>query len=815
MKRMLSILLALSSALWMSCSKEADFPPKQNFQVDARVASDYLFEETAATVTYPFTSEKAWTVEVADEAGKGWCHVTPASGEGGKQTTLTISVDPNTTLDERSTRILIKSVDGASSRFLTVAQYGTKPEGSIRILAIGNSFSDDAFEYLYPLLKQAGYTSVKLGNLYIGGCTLATHAANFTDATPAYEYRVNVDGTWQTTKDFVSVDAIRSERWDYISMQQASGYSGLPDSFDPALTTLLDGVKALRPNAKFLWHMTWAYQQNSTHSDFPKYNSDQMTMYNAIVSTVKEKVLPKNEFHSVVPSGTAIQNLRTSFIGDNLTRDGYHLSFNIGRYAAALMWTKQISGCDLSAITWTPEGFTYSEKQLEAIREAVDNAYEKAFEVTESTVVDPGNTPTALEQILIAGGYEPSEFQQLSFDLIHPGYYNSASDIPMTVQTNMKNFATTRIFSKAEFPAGTLIVQKEGFQYRPEGWVAENARNSSRPDNVAKQLVEVDDAWWGSYNFRAFNIQKTGVGDLTNILDEVKESFGIFVPKKESELARLLKENGYNPDDYTQLSFELFHPGHYNSASDTPMAVVPTMKSFAATPIFEKADLPAGTLIAQLGGFTYRPEGWTAMDAKNSARPGNVTEAVVEVDDAWWGNFNYRGFNIQKGGADLSAILDEVKESFGIFVPKYGSNPELEQIIKDKGYNPSDYRLLAIELVHPGYYNSASDIPMTIQTNMKNFATTRIFAKAEFPDGTLLVQKSGFQYRPEGWTAQDAKNAGSDRPGNVSEQVVVVNAAWWGSFNFRAFNIQKTGVGDLTGIMDEVKTAFGIYVPVK
>ena len=29
-------------------------------------------------------------------------------------------------------------------------------------------------------------------------------------------------------------------------------------------------------------------------------------------------------------TGTAIQNMRTSYIGDNLTRDGYHLSIPMG-----------------------------------------------------------------------------------------------------------------------------------------------------------------------------------------------------------------------------------------------------------------------------------------------------------------------------------------------------------------------------------------------------------------------------------------------------------------------------------------------------
>ena len=40
-----------------------------------------------------------------------------------------------------------------------------------KILAIGNSFSDDAMEHLAEILVGEGYTDFVLGNLYIGGCS--------------------------------------------------------------------------------------------------------------------------------------------------------------------------------------------------------------------------------------------------------------------------------------------------------------------------------------------------------------------------------------------------------------------------------------------------------------------------------------------------------------------------------------------------------------------------------------------------------------------------------------------------------------------
>ena len=66
---------------------------------------------------------------------------------------------------------------------------------SIKVLAIGNSFSVDAMEYLYGMLEDVGYEEIVLGNLYIGGCTLETHASNFTADKGAYTYYLNTTGS--------------------------------------------------------------------------------------------------------------------------------------------------------------------------------------------------------------------------------------------------------------------------------------------------------------------------------------------------------------------------------------------------------------------------------------------------------------------------------------------------------------------------------------------------------------------------------------------------------------------------------------------
>lgn len=234
----------------------------------------------------------------------------------------------------------------------------------MKILTIGNSFSDDMMEYVWHILTDLGLADVSLGNLYIPGCSLSTHADNAKHDHPAYEYRVNTDGVWHTTPEYKLSDALQSQEWDIISMQQASHDSGLSESYNEDLDTLIAYVKARVPRAKLVWHMTWAYAQNSDHGAFPRYHCDQQEMYRGITNAVQQQVLSRGVFDAVVPSGTTIQNARSSSLGDNLTRDGYHLSIPLGRYMAGLTMAQVLTGKALQNVAFCPDGVSEKEKQI-------------------------------------------------------------------------------------------------------------------------------------------------------------------------------------------------------------------------------------------------------------------------------------------------------------------------------------------------------------------------------------------------------------------------------------------------------------------
>ena len=79
-----------------------------------------------------------------------------------------------------------------------------------------------------------------------------------------------------------------------------------------------------------------------------------------------------------------MRNIRTSPLGDTLTRDGFHLSYGIGRYTAALTWLAYFTGCDIDKITAVPSSYPEINDNIVYIKEAVKAAIANPFEITES-----------------------------------------------------------------------------------------------------------------------------------------------------------------------------------------------------------------------------------------------------------------------------------------------------------------------------------------------------------------------------------------------------------------------------------------------
>lgn len=492
--------------------------------------------------------------EVVVSSSVAWASL-KSSGESG----YVIDVKQNESGEDREAVIKFACKSDAN-KFVTdtlVQKPANMDPKAISILAVGNSFSVDAMEYLCPMLKELGYETVKLTNLYIGGCSLKTHAENFKEDKAAYTvYTLDADDNMVAAAELGKAsDLLEPDNWDYITVQQVSGESGIASSYGQDLDDVVAGIRAFCPYTPLVWHMTWAYAQNSTHADFPKYNSNQMEMYESIVDAVSSKISTNKEFSAVIPSGTAIQNLRTTFFEDNLTRDGYHLSYNIGRVVAALTWAKTFSGKSIEEIKFIPKNadkkdYIFEPDFYPAIKEAVNNAAATPMKVTAcSKDFAPSKSvvPNAdLRQMLSDAGYDPAKYEEVQLSIIHRGYYNSSASQASTcaaaspsnfvcayagsIATNLGTFAGTKIFEKAQLPVGTILVVKSGYQYRPEGWTALATVNSARPGNVTTPIVVIDDAWWGTFKYRAFNLTFVS-GGAPEKQPELDSCFGIFIPK--------------------------------------------------------------------------------------------------------------------------------------------------------------------------------------------------------------------------------------------------------------------------------------------
>ncbi len=225
----------------------------------------------------------------------------------------------------------------------------------MNLLMIGNSFSSDATYYVKKIADSAG-ADLKVVNLYIGGCSLKTHAENIENNAPLYRYEIN--GIY--TDKYVSVaDTLKEENWDIVTVQQQSGHTGVYDSYGEYFKTVLNCIKENAGGAQIYFFQTWAYEIDSTHENFCFYDNDQEKMHEAIVKTVKT-VCKENGDLPIIPAGEVINTVRKHPLfdykngGQSLCRDGFHMHLVYGRYLLGLVLFAKLLGGDADEVKFIP-----------------------------------------------------------------------------------------------------------------------------------------------------------------------------------------------------------------------------------------------------------------------------------------------------------------------------------------------------------------------------------------------------------------------------------------------------------------------------
>lgn len=424
---------------------------------------------------------------------------------------------------------------------------------TLKILAIGNSFSTDCMQYLYNIAKNGGVEEIVLGNLYYGGCSLAQHLSFAKTDSASYKYYKNTDGTWKTTTDYKMSDALADEEWDIISFQQTSKTCGLANSYGTTLTKLVDHVESKVPNAKLIWNMTWAYQQDSTHSSFPNYDNSQQKMYDMIIDCTRECIMTESRFKLIIPCMTSIQNARTSFLGDTLTRDGYHLDYNIGRYIGGLTWYAAITGGDVDKITYNPAPDQISDDMLAVAREAVKNAIAEPLKVTQSAITE-GKRPTVETTVVdptvelspadffeedkalaAASSIDLAKYTLLEWDYLENTYWNCTSTAgtktPTSGSTVKQNVCSKEKYSLDQLPVGTLFIADSGWQYRIDIYTeADKKYSGTRPGMITDRLFVLSESFMGDAKYLAWNVSSNPKSDISSIYAQAACHVRVYIP---------------------------------------------------------------------------------------------------------------------------------------------------------------------------------------------------------------------------------------------------------------------------------------------
>lgn len=238
----------------------------------------------------------------------------------------------------------------------------------MKILSIGNSFSDDAQRYLRDIASAEGVELETL-NLCIGGCSLATHAANVKSGDKAYLFHYNGD---VECEELITLDdGIAMRDWDIVTVQQVSTLSFKEESYYPYIHEVVDYVREKLPNAKIYLHQTWAYEHGCPRVYEITDGKGAEFMLEGIRKSY-ERARKEIGAEAIIPSGELMELLYQNG-ASKIYRDTFHASYGIGRYAVGLLWFKLFTGKGVLNNTFASLDEEVCEKDLEIARRCADS----------------------------------------------------------------------------------------------------------------------------------------------------------------------------------------------------------------------------------------------------------------------------------------------------------------------------------------------------------------------------------------------------------------------------------------------------------
>ena len=640
---------------------------------------------------------------------------------------------------------------------------------SFKVLSIGNSFSEDAHRYLWSIAEAAGIPdeNIVIANMYIGGAALYQHVTNIQQDNGAYTYQKYTSSAKSDTYGAKLSEAIVDEEWDVVTFQQVSTYSGVASSYADSVIRLTRFVEdnALNPYVQLFWHMTWAYQQTSTHSGFVNYDSDQMTMYEGILDAVGKKIDTISQINGVIPSGTAIQNARTSYIGDNLTRDGYHLSDPMGRYIAGLTFFRSLTGTDLAVTAaYRPSGVSETMQSL-AI-EAVNNAYAVPRAVTASTF-----TTEPEPEIIDVNGVE------YTFEYAQGFWGDGATAVSPASDALHNSFAAVMPIPKHMLPVGSEITIAEGYQYRVIYFekVGEGFRVVSRSALFQIPYIEIDESFWGSYDYVGFNIASNPYSDISSRLDEVAGKLTLYHPEGTG--------TGHIDGDLSFASGLWEMGGSAMVASANHQASEPlTLGYFNGDTEIEVA---SGYKLAYVL-LTYDAGAYEVLSVSDyQTEPLYIDPVFSEGKELIAFIITTTDEDIDISAVDMDAVVD--------------AHP------KEVPHHDSTMAFIS------GYWESGKTAITTTNENMdflNGFAASQPQSKHWYNDVSSVTVAEGFQVRVVYLSYDGYGTYTVLLRTNWLTGTIQMDETFWGEYGYIAFNIASVPSSNLSGVLDTLPGQF-------
>ena len=230
---------------------------------------------------------------------------------------------------------------------------GVLKKPGLKILHIGNSFTADATAYLTDIVRSTGadVSDLCIYRTMLGGASFKAWYDTYHDAYPWLDYKVlkvlgGLDagiatGTGAAGDGSLFRQALSGTQWDIIFIQQSPSYAPYYEQWatEGCLNELLALIRKHQPQA--LIGMMLQHSYASSYEDNKEHSS--LRRWQLIAESVRQ-CCKDYGIHLVLPYGTAVQNLRSSSLNNDmdLTREGAHCELLLTRYAASCCYYQTI-----------------------------------------------------------------------------------------------------------------------------------------------------------------------------------------------------------------------------------------------------------------------------------------------------------------------------------------------------------------------------------------------------------------------------------------------------------------------------------------